>query len=420
MLAREVDDFCPAASYSDTIMTGPMLRGCVRLLGLLVFLLAGASGVRAQSNQFRDARAHLSIGYGVFTYHGPIDLLQVRDNVNFVRESDPAGILLGSFPLRSDRFYFRGMVGMTNFVTDDGRALVAGFPDGQNEFLTEELFFFEPEIVMTLTPGSRSRILPYLFTGFGALLANPFGREERVDFPGTGIPGPERSVFALPIGAGIDLALTRRFSLFAEGSWRFDLNYVFRNEDDYDPHNTSLVMGGLRIGIPTFRRQAIPAGPERPIPPPMTIPPYRPALAPPLPGELPKCTLVELNTVFFARDGITLDDEARARLDENVDALKANLECCLEINGYTDYPENDPYALRMAQQRAEVVYQYYLSKGIAATRMKVNAKGAGMPVCGKEEAGPSDSAGRGTAGKNGCTRNRRVESIPITCQPCNC
>lgn len=370
-----------------------------RLLAFSLILgTLGVDAASAQANQFRDSRAHLGVAAGLFTYHGPIDLLQRRSASNFVRESDPAAVFFGSFPIISDRFYFRGMLAFTNFSQSDGEALVAAQPQpAKNEFLTSFLMLWEPEIVMTLTPGSRSRVLPYIFTGFGAMVADPFKSNPQVNIPGTGVPGPERSVYHIPVGAGIDVAFNGCWSAFAEASWRFDLNYVWRNEADYDPHNTSLVMGGIRMCL--NRRKVRAPEPTR-IPPPMTVPAY----APPLPESPLMCPLVELNSVYFEYGSVELSAEARAMLDENIEALTINEACCVEIIGYTDRDDSGIDALRMSRARADAVFNYYVRRGLPEDMFTVSAQGYGE-ACGKAK----DTEGPG------CPRARRVDSLPFDC-----
>lgn len=362
----------------------------------------------AQSNQFRTTRAHLGLGYSVYTYYGPVDLKSPDGPDNHISASDPAIVALGSFPIVGDRFYFRGMFGVSQFDTKNERALMAEQSlitggTAENEFLTNEVFFFEPEIIYTIMPGSNSRFLPYIYTGFGALIADPFGQKEtNINLPGSGVPGPERTVFTLPFGIGVDYAVTRRFSVYIDASYRFDLNYVGRNEvQGTNPHNTSLVMGGFRVGIFPVRRTVIEREPL-PIPEPMRIPPYQP----PPPPEMPppeRCVLVELNTVYFPNGGAELDAETRALLTANVEALRLNPACCVDIVGYTDEQEgNTTYALRLSRQRAEAVFRFYVDNGIAPERLRPRAGGIALPPCGKDE-GPN------------CRRNRRVDSIPMDC-----
>lgn len=366
---------------------------CRALSGLLL-VVALAIPAHAQSNQFRDTKAHLGLGVGMFTYHGPIDLLQGRSRANHVNEHDPALAIFGSFPITRDRFYFRGMLLFTNFSTKDGRRLVG---NGANEFLTKHIFLFEPEVVMTLRPGSKSRVLPYIFTGFGATTADIFssGSKGRVDLPDTGVPGPERSVYHLPVGFGVDVAFNGCWSAFAEASYRWDLNYVWRNEKEYDPHNTSLIMGGLRGCL---RRKPRAAPPPAPIPPPLAVPGYDP----PMPRTPRVCTLIELNSVYFASNTVDLSTASREALDENIEALRLNPTCCVNIIGYAAGTDADIAALRLARQRAEMVLNYYIGKGINAERFQVDTE-VGPVVCPK-----------GKDGK-GCVEEHQVATVPFDC-----
>ena len=289
----------------------------------------------AQSNQFRDSRAHLGIAGGLFTYYGPVDLNQPDRGANSITAHDPAVVLLGSFPIVSDQWYFRMMLGMTNFDRDDGQ--VARTDLNQNAFLGEYLDRFEPEVVYTPLPGSTSPIMPYLFTGFGALLADPFTAEERINLPDAGTPGPERSVFAFPIGAGVDFAFSRYFSFFVEDLIASILT----------TRSTTRTEGAIRTtrrscwpgsGLDSTERTAKSSISPPPLPPVSVIPPYQPPIARPTPIR-EECTLIELNTIYFALNSTTVDAEARALLNANVQALRFNPLCCVDVIGYTDRSE---------------------------------------------------------------------------------
>ena len=364
------------------------------ILFWLLLIGLSASTAHAQSNQFRDSQAHIGVGLGFFTYHGPIDLLQQRAPNNFVREHDPAIVFLGSFPLKKDVFFFRGMALVTNLSTKDGRKLVG---TGENNFLTSHILMFETEVVLTLRPGSKSRVLPYVFTGFGATTADFFNADSKnnVDLPGRGVPGPERSVYHLPVGIGVDVAFNGCWSAFAEASYRWDLNYVWRNETNYEPHNTSLIMAGLRGCI---RNKPTAAPPPAPIPPPLAVPGYDP----PLPRTPRVCTLIELNSVYFASNTIDLSKASRESLDENIEALRLNPTCCVYIIGYASGTDSDIYALRIARQRAETIFNYYVGAGLSAERFTVESD-IGPEVCPK-----------GKDGK-GCVENHKVETVPFDC-----
>jgi len=373
----------------------------MRIVILTLALLAQTGTAEAQTALFQGPGPHIGIGVGVFTYHGPVDLSRPGRGRNFVRENDPALILTGTFPLVRDRLFFRGLVGITNFATGDGARLVAR-ETGQNAFLTKQVVWFEPEVVFALVWSGRRRLTPYVLTGFGAMIADPLGRTNRPDVPGSGVPGPDRSVFMLPVGAGLDWAATRRISLFAEGSYRFDLNYVFRNAPGYHRHDTSLLAGGIRIGFPTRRHR--PADRPGASPAPMDVKPYAPPpLALPPPDVCPAD--IDLNTVYFDRDGVTFDDRARTRLDENVAALTIYAACCFEVRGYTDggaRPDRDN-ARHISLNRAEAVVQYYIEHGFPSEKLSVAGLGYAFPSCAKDDPGP------------GCRQNRRVETTPMVC-----
>lgn len=360
---------------------------------LLVCALVFPTNASSQSNEFRDTRAHFGLAGGLFTFHGPVDLTRPRSEANFVREHDPGIAVLGSFPILSERFFFRGLILVTGFDSKGGRELVG---DGQNAFLTETVLVAEPEIVWTLRPGSRSRVLPYLFTGFGATIASPFGTDGRdePDVPGSGIPGPDRSVYHVPVGAGLDVAITGCFSVFGEASYRWDLNYVWRSESNYHPHRTSLVLLGLRTCIRNPMRPE--PAPPRPVPAPVRVPAYEP----PLPRPEAVCDLAHLNSVYFADASTELDRQARRLLDENMDALRQNPACCVILKGLTDHADSIDAAERLALRRAEAVRDYYLSRDLARERIvRIEVEGR-RRSCKKGEQ---------------CAMNRRVDSTPVDC-----
>lgn len=377
----------------------------MRLPRLFLALLAACVGLvpaaRAQSNAFRAGKVHLGAGIGLFTYYGPRDLTGPRVDSNDIRRSAPAGVLLGSFPLNR-HLYFRGMVGTTHL--NGRRDSVLGVTE-TNEFLSERLYFFEPEIVFVPQALRENRVMPYVYTGFGALMADPFRKRQQPNTPGTGQIGPERTVWTLPVGAGIDVELTPRLSAFADASYRFNFSYVANTEsrvNHINPHNTSLLMAGLRLALGTRRvRVPIVPAPPPPLPPAVEIPPYQPPILRPDPRPR-RCELTELNTIYFNVGQIVIAGQSRALLDANIQAIKLNAGCCIEIVGYTD-SETGAEAVRVAQARAQAVYDAYVQAGLDPAKLRIRAGGVGPNTCSKGE-GP------------GCPRNRRVESRPADCE----
>lgn len=371
--------------------------------------LAAAPPTQAQTNAFRDSRSHIGVGVGYFTYYGPVDLLSPeegpgndpKDGDNRITNHDPAYVVLGTFPLRKRTWFFRALVGVTNTNHRWERTFTE--PPVQNEFLRQTLFFFEPELVWAPTARSRSRLLPYAYSGFGGLVANPFNAPRQVNVPGQGSPGPDRSVFVFPVGAGLDFALTRLLSVWVDASYRFNFNYVANNASNvqrWNPHDTSLLMGGIRLGLERRRRVRVYPEPP-PLPPAADIPYYEPPIARPV--SPPKvCSLVELNTIYFNVGSVTIAGQAEGLLDSNVEALRLGDACCVEIVGVAD-PASREDAMQMSQQRARAVYDYYVRAGIDPSRLRMVAGGAGSMRCSKGE-GP------------GCPPNRIAESRPVPCE----
>ncbi len=368
------------------------------LSSLLLFLLTFSvmPDAYAQRTQLRGSQAHFGVALGVFTYHGRVDLNTDRSSSNFTRSSDVAGILIGSFPIVRDRFFFRGMAGLTNLGSLGSESALSN-----NQFLNRELFWFEPQVIYTLTRGSERLFLPYIYTGFGTLIADPFGGpSSQVNQPNAGTPGPDRSVFTLPFGVGVDYPISHRLSVFADVSYRVNFNYVGRNEGGTNPHNSSLVMFGMRLNLAKIKR-VVEEIPPIDLPDPMEIPPYNPPLpAPEFPAD--RCVLADLNTIFFNTGSSEASPEILALLDENIEALQVNSLCCARIVGHTDGADTEEAALKISRDRASFVFDYYTDQGIAEDRLAIRERGTALACLRKED--PE------------CLINRRVESLMVGCE----
>jgi PKD repeat protein len=99
--------------------------------------------------------------------------------------------------------------------------------------------------------------------------------------------------------------------------------------------------------------------------------------------------VTELNAVFFDFEMSSLTEEARSRLDENIDVLRRCPDICVVVNGYADPQERDKVTL--SEERAQAVYDYYVANGVDASRL--TARGLGeAPSCNpKEDPGPGAS-----------------------------
>jgi outer membrane protein OmpA-like peptidoglycan-associated protein len=104
---------------------------------------------------------------------------------------------------------------------------------------------------------------------------------------------------------------------------------------------------------------------------------------------------------YFDFNKATLRPEAQTELATIVQELQENPTIRVELVGHADSVGSDAYNLRLSQRRAEAVRNFFVSKGIAADRMKLDWKGEREPV-----APNTTAAGR--------AQNRRVE---ITLRP---
>ncbi|NNF58513.1 MAG: OmpA family protein [Rhodothermaceae bacterium] len=376
----------------------------------------------------------LGVSAGLFAYNGPNILygtVDAQDSVTKARLGVTAHV---SFPLVRDRLYLRTTAGLLNIGADTDED--AG--PGQNPFLTNEVFLGEGDLLVNLISYRRSSLVPYVFTGFGALVADPFGQDEFID-----ALDRDRTAYFIPAGVGVDIRVSRNVSFYLEGSYRFILNEVGQelspsvaNAFGDDPCATDpegmeckckkfpekpeckekppgeVDPEGERSFDERFRTGGLAAGfnfgfgGAPPPPPPVVVPPAPPVVPPPpviVPPQPIVCDLTELNAIYFEYGSTSLTDDARDLLENNVQLLREHPECCLFIDGYTDTSEYDEFGMPLAGQRAQVVYDYYLDRGIAADRMHVRNRGASFPPCDKEDP------------EEGCRYGRRVESIPLDC-----
>jgi OOP family OmpA-OmpF porin len=99
---------------------------------------------------------------------------------------------------------------------------------------------------------------------------------------------------------------------------------------------------------------------------------------------------------FFDFNKSVIKPQAKAKLDDLVDKIKAiNLEVIIAV-GHTDAVGSDEYNQKLSMRRSNAVKAYLISKGVDKTRIYTEGKGEKQPV-----------ADNGT--KEGRAKNRRVE-----------
>ncbi len=111
----------------------------------------------------------------------------------------------------------------------------------------------------------------------------------------------------------------------------------------------------------------------------------------------PAMTLV-LEGVNFDFDKAVIRPQDYAKLDQDVDALKAWGDVDVEVAGHTCSIGTEEYNLGLSQRRAEAVRNYLVSKGVSADRLTARGYGESRPVA-------------SNATREGRAQNRRVELV---------
>lgn len=87
-----------------------------------------------------------------------------------------------------------------------------------------------------------------------------------------------------------------------------------------------------------------------------------------------------LNNVFFDTDKSQLKAESEVELGKLVELMKANPKMRVEIAGHTDNQGTREHNVTLSRNRAKAVYDYLISKGVKADRMRYKGYGFDQPV----------------------------------------
>jgi peptidoglycan-associated lipoprotein len=89
---------------------------------------------------------------------------------------------------------------------------------------------------------------------------------------------------------------------------------------------------------------------------------------------------VILEDVHFDFDRFNLRPDALKILDQTVKTLQSNTSLTVTIEGHTDSIGTMEYNLALGERRANSVYQYLITRGIAASRMRTVTYGEERPI----------------------------------------
>jgi len=139
--------------------------------------------------------------------------------------------------------------------------------------------------------------------------------------------------------------------------------------------------------------------PPPPPPPPAPVAPEAPPPAPPPPPRPEVAPVVDeyarikamsaedieksglLAEVYFDFDKADVRDADRAVLAKNADALKRFDFLRVTVEGHCDERGTVEYNLALGERRAKAAYDYLVSLGVPAERLKTVSYGKEVPVC---------------------------------------
>lgn len=90
-------------------------------------------------------------------------------------------------------------------------------------------------------------------------------------------------------------------------------------------------------------------------------------------------TVYQFKNVHFDFDRFALDNEAKEELEVLMEQLVKNKDLVLEIHGHTDNAGGSSYNLKLSQNRAKVIADYFLENGISKQRISWFGHGSKKP-----------------------------------------
>ena len=91
-------------------------------------------------------------------------------------------------------------------------------------------------------------------------------------------------------------------------------------------------------------------------------------------------TVVQLVNIQFEFNSSALTNDSQEGIDMLASFLESHPEISVELAGHTDNVGSDVYNLKLSNERAEVVRQALIAKGIASERLTAKGYGATRPI----------------------------------------
>ena len=148
----------------------------------------------------------------------------------------------------------------------------------------------------------------------------------------------------------------------------------------------------LGLALPGCKSRPAGAPPALPPPvapatPPPAPPPAEPEIAPQVEDPLAGLSSAELESrglladIHFDYDSADLREADRQVLTQNADFLKAHDYIKVTVEGHCDERGTVEYNLALGERRARNAYDYLVSLGVPADRLKTVSYGKEIPLC---------------------------------------
>lgn len=92
-------------------------------------------------------------------------------------------------------------------------------------------------------------------------------------------------------------------------------------------------------------------------------------------NKIRKGQTIEIQNLYFKADVASINQESFEVLDEVYDFLKSNEDITIEIGGHTNGTPSHEYCDKLSKDRAKVVAEYLVEKGIPSNRLKYKGYG---------------------------------------------
>ncbi len=112
--------------------------------------------------------------------------------------------------------------------------------------------------------------------------------------------------------------------------------------------------------------------------------------------------IVRLEGIRFEFNSAKINPSSYSVLDKNISELQVNRKIKFKIVGHTDSKGSDEYNARLSEERATSVYDYFVSKGVDASRMGHEGRGESDPAA-------PNTTSDGKDNPDGRALNRRIE-----------